>query len=110
MSAVQEAEAARVVAEKKEVESKAADTPLDTLRRTIEAALAAGATVLCPKCGTTTEKNDACMHMTCHCGAFFMSRSAYAVHQAKKHGIFPAFGTVSGERVEHCCEAVPHIG
>ena len=69
--AVQEAEAARVVAEKKEVESKAADTPLDTLRRTIEAALAAGATVLCPKCGTTTEKNDACMHMTCHCGASF---------------------------------------
>ena len=41
------------------------------LKKKVLKALAEGATVACPRCGTHTEKNDACMHMTCACGASF---------------------------------------
>jgi hypothetical protein len=37
----------------------------------VERALLLGAVVCCPDCGQSTEKSDACMHMTCPCGSGF---------------------------------------
>eukprot|EP01052_Picozoa_sp_SAG31_P038187 SAG31_NODE_5055_length_2770_cov_3.616249_1_plen_585_part_10 len=46
--------------------------PVDAVqqaRRLVEEATMLGAVVVCPECHEGTEKNDACMHMRCRCGA-----------------------------------------
>ena len=76
MSAVSRHAVQLADAERKRAAAKAAahamtETAVELLRRTVETAMALGATVLCPGCLTATEKNDACMHMKCSCGAEF---------------------------------------
>ena len=45
------------------------ESPVEGARRLLETAILIGGVVVCPGCGEACEKDDACMHMECRCGA-----------------------------------------
>lgn len=67
-----EEEAARRDAERRAREKqKSPTTEVEELKMVVMEALSRGGYVACPKCGLHGQKNDACMHMTCPCGALY---------------------------------------
>jgi hypothetical protein len=46
------------------------ESPVEGARRLLETAILIGGVVVCPGCGEACEKDDACMHMECRCGAW----------------------------------------
>lgn len=66
-----EEETARREAELRAQEEADQRAPVDQLRAEVTEVLSRGGYVACPRCGVHGQKNDACMHMACPCGASY---------------------------------------
>ena len=78
-----QARSAEASARQAEQRAHASD-PVAIAMSTVEMALLMGLSVACPACGEGTEKDNACMHMTCRCGACYCYACGGGLHECRR--------------------------